>query len=364
MKIVDARLFQYRLPLARPLILKSHRVMAREGLVVQLTDQDSHVGWGEIAPLPGFSAETLSEARDSAIRFLRNLRSRDLPEAGSLLEMGIGLLTDDQVPPSVACGVETAIMNFSAHWRGVEPRHLFDPSAPNSIPINGLLTGSKEEVVAQARQMTSSGYEALKIKVGSESVAKEIDKVKSVRTIIPPHTKLRLDANQAWGFDTAVLFGKSVSHLDIEYIEEPLADSRRLEQFHEQTGLAYAVDESVTAMSPERLAPAKGLVAIILKPTILGGLAVTWRFVRHAKEIGLKPVVSSAFESSIGLLALANLACATAPTIACGLDTASWFADDLLVNPVRTADGRLHLADYSIDCMAVRRELLVEIPVP
>jgi len=363
MKIVDARLFQYRLPLAKPLVLKLNRIAAREGLVAQLTDSNGHIGWGEIAPLPGFSAETFDEARDSAICLLHNIRSRDLPDPAKLLKQGVGLLTDESVPSSVTCGIESAIICLEAHSRGVEPRYLLGPSAPDSVSVNGLLTGSKEEIIEFAQQMISGGYESLKLKVGSASVAREIDRVKSVRTIMPQHTKLRLDANRAWDIDMAVQFGKGVSDLDIEYIEEPLTDSQQLGRFYEQTGLVYALDESITAVSPEKLAPAKGLGAIILKPTILGGLAVTWRFARRAKELGMKPVVSSSFESSIGLVALANLAAAIAPTIACGLDTASWFADDLLSTAVRSIKGRLPLANYSINTMTIRKELLAEVPV-
>jgi O-succinylbenzoate synthase len=363
MKIADVRLFQYRLALAKPLVMKSGRITEREGLVVHLTDADGYVGWGEIAPLPGFSAETIDEARDSAISALRTIMSHDLPDPENLLELGIGAYLNVKLPPSVVYGIESAAMNLWAHSRGVDLRHLIDQSALDSVLVNGLLAGSKEEVIEGVQQMISFGYQSLKLKVGSKSVAKEIDKVKSVRTIIPPHTKLRLDANQAWGFDTAVLFGKSVSHLDIEYIEEPLADSRRLEQFHEKTGLVYALDESLSGVSPESLVAAKGLGAIILKPTILGGLVVTWRFARRAKELGLMPIISSSFESSLGLVALANLAAAVAPTIACGLDTSSWFVDDVLINPLRTAYGKLHLADYSIDRTAIRTELLTGIPV-
>ncbi len=363
MRVADTRLFRYSLPLARPLILKSRPVSARHGFVVRLADSDDHVGWGEIAPLPGFSAETLDEACKSAICALRALGSRDLPDVQNLLASGIGPHLNTVLPPSVACGIESAVMNLWARRTAVELRHLIDHSAPDSAPVNGLLSGRDEEVLALARQMLADGYATLKLKVGSEAVGTEIAKVKSLRSIMPPHTRLRLDANRAWDIDTAVQFCKGIDGVDIEYIEEPLADSRDLDRFYHKTGLPYALDETLVSMQTDNITKADGLVALILKPTLLGGLSPALRLAKRARELGLVPVISSAFESSLGLLTLANLACTVAPTVACGLDTASWFADDLLAEPLRPIEGRLRLVNYSIDRTTIRTELLTEIPV-
>lgn len=39
----------------------------REGLFIRLKSETGRVGWGEVAPLPGFSKETLEEALEDLI---------------------------------------------------------------------------------------------------------------------------------------------------------------------------------------------------------------------------------------------------------------------------------------------------------
>jgi O-succinylbenzoate synthase len=128
--------------------------------------------------------------------------------------------------------------------------------------------------------------------------------------------------------------------------------------------MPYALDDSVLSISPYSLKQRAGLRAIILKPALLGGISVALKFARRADELALLPVISSAFESSLGLLTLANLASAVAPNVACGLDTASWFSDDLFARPLMAADGILRLAEFRMSDLPIRVDLLTEIPVP
>ncbi|MNM48806.1 o-succinylbenzoate synthase [compost metagenome] len=68
----------------------------------------------------------------------------------------------------------------------------------------------------------------------------------------------------------------------------------------------------------------------MLKPTLLGSLANSEALVARARELKLKVIVSSCFESGIGLGQLARLAGEWAPDQAPGLDTRRWLARDLL----------------------------------
>jgi len=77
--------------------------------------------------------------------------------------------------------------------------------------------------------------------------------------------------------------------------------------------------------------------------------------------LDLVPVLSSSFESSVGLLALADMAAAVAPETACGLGTASWFAEDLLGFPIPIEQGRMRLGKTPRHAGPIRMELLQEV---
>lgn len=56
-----AQLYRYRLPMDAGVVLRERRLTTRDGLLVRLSE-NGREGWGDIAPLPGFSRETLDAA--------------------------------------------------------------------------------------------------------------------------------------------------------------------------------------------------------------------------------------------------------------------------------------------------------------
>lgn len=351
MKIIEARLYRYALPLraplpAAPLHAAPLRQKTREGLLAALRNDRDVVGWGDIAPLPGFSREDIDQAIQAATELLSGEAAADPSRLAAMVQ---------QSPPSVAFGIESALHSLGALplWcRGHNPQ---------SVPVNGLLSGSLKEVEFEAQRLVEEGYRTLKLKVGRDSIEEDLKKVAAVRSRAGSFVRLRLDANQAWNLEEAVAFGREARKYEIEHIEEPLRDGARLEDFYGRCGVAYALDESLRAMNPADVRSRSGLAALVVKPTLLGGIQKSLQFVRRALELGLVPVLSSSFESSVGLLALADMAAAVAPEIACGLSTASWFAEDLLDFPISIEQGRMQLGKSPPHGGQIRMELLQEV---
>ncbi len=82
-----ATLYRYSVPMEAGVILRHQRLKSRDGLLVKL-QQGELSGWGEIAPLPEFSQETLDQAQVAAECWLQHWVS--------------GVESDDSVLPSVA----------------------------------------------------------------------------------------------------------------------------------------------------------------------------------------------------------------------------------------------------------------------
>ena len=80
-------LYHYALPCQTGVVLRKQPLNIREGLIIQL-NQQGKIGLGEIAPLPGFSQESLKEAQAAVIQWA--LKPHSLW---------------DQLPPSVAFGI-------------------------------------------------------------------------------------------------------------------------------------------------------------------------------------------------------------------------------------------------------------------
>lgn len=108
-------LYRYQLPFSSPLIMKGQSYAHREGLIVEIAGK----GWGEIAPLPHWSKETLDEAEREAKKCLLSSCEKK-PQLSS-----------------VSFGITSA---------------LLPQSFSKSIPLAALLWGKAEEVPALAKK--------------------------------------------------------------------------------------------------------------------------------------------------------------------------------------------------------------------
>ncbi len=77
------------------------------------------------------------------------------------------------------------------------------------------------KLLANAKQALSSGFRALKLKVGSTDAQRDIRRTKLLREIAGPECKLMLDANQQWTFKQAEAICQAVRDCDVYWVEEP-----------------------------------------------------------------------------------------------------------------------------------------------
>jgi len=284
--------YRFSIPLKWPLNLKGQTCSTREGVLIERDGR-----WAEASPLPGFSPDSI----DDVIGALRGEQAN--PKS---LEFALSALEEPAITEVV-------------------------------VPWNYLLVGDRERVLAGVELCLESGCRAAKLKVGRGDLHSEIELVKAVRDRLPDGVRLRLDANQAWTFDEASQFIDSLSGIDLEYIEEPLQNPQELEQLFSQTGVRYALDESLSQQTDldAWLGGCPNAAALICKPTILGGRVAVERLATTGKPI----TFTAAFESGVGLARIAQLAAEFSPACAAGLDTIEWLENDLLLQSHSKQDG-------------------------
>ena len=97
------------------------------------------------------------------------------------------------------------------------------PAAPSS-PVYGSgvnLHVDLEALVEQARSWVDRGFPAVKIKVGSPDLARDLERVAAVREVVGDRP-LMIDANQRWDLDRATTALDALAAFDPTWIEEPL----------------------------------------------------------------------------------------------------------------------------------------------
>ncbi|ACS84853.1 o-succinylbenzoate synthase [Musicola paradisiaca] len=286
-------LSRYRVPMDAGVVLRNQRLKTRDGLIVQLQDGDRQ-GWGEIAPLPQFSRETLAEAEAAALTQLRRWQA-----GGDIAECAI---------PSVDFGLSCALAELS----GELPATADYRKAP-------LCSGDPDELFAMLQHLPDP---VAKVKVGLYEAVRDGMIVNLLLEALPT-LRLRLDANRSWTRAKAEGFIRYVNpdyRSRIAFLEEPCKTRDESRDFARSSGIAIAWDESVRE-ADFRVEAEPGVAAIVIKPSLTGSIARCRDLAQQAQQAGLTAVISSSIESSLGLTQLARLACWLTPEVIPGLDT-------------------------------------------
>ena len=307
----QARIYQYTLPVTAGLFLRDQRLTQREGLVVELSE-GAQRGWGEIAPLPGFSQETFAEARHALI-------------AATAVWCDHRNIAMPQLPPSVAWGLSIAQAELD--------QRLPTPSSFQTVPV---CTGDPDALLA-ALGYVSDGLHSdepsdeAKVKVGEYEVARDRLMVTTLLDAIP-HLRLRLDANRRWRPEQLAAFwcGLSQAHQGrISWIEEPCCDPYQSLAQAETLGLPLAWDETLRDSDDTALKESDHARTWVIKPTMVGDFAQVSQSVTRAHALGKTAVISSSLETSLGLTQLSRVASSLTPNVVPGLDTLGVFEQQL-----------------------------------
>ncbi len=181
-----------------------------------------------------------------------------------------------------------------------------------------------------------------------------VARVAAVRAAVGDAIALRLDANGTWDLPTAVEVLTALDDFDLQYVEQPLAapDIEGLISLRRRVGVPVAADEAVASVEAAHLLLDHDAAdVLVVKPARVGGTMAVARIESMATPRGIPVVVSSLFETGIGLAAA--LACASWVTQFSdlpgwpaadrdhGLVTVDLLEDDLLTEPLVIEDGRM-----------------------
>lgn len=261
----------------------------------------TNTGIGECAPLPDLSIEPLKKMGAKLLQICEQIDYFcQFPE-------------ELKTWPSIRFGLETALRDL----RNGGQRQLFPSEftrGEQGIPINGLIwMGTPEFMKQQIRAKLDAGFHCIKMKIGALDFETEIELLKSIRKEFSANEiTLRVDANCAYTYQTALENLKRLSDLSIHSIEQPIETSRwdEMAELCRQSPVPIALDEELIGITSEK--EMKKLVEtirpayLILKPSLHGGFAGCEQWIKQAEKVGLGWWITSALESNIGLNAIAQ----------------------------------------------------------
>jgi L-alanine-DL-glutamate epimerase-like enolase superfamily enzyme len=334
MKVTEVELVPFALAFERPYATARGTLERREMLLVRLRTDGELEGLGEAVPLSLRRGADLGTIERALLRASRRFRRADLSDFSgpeplrAAVDTFIHVAAGRRLPGPAKAALETAIFDLAGKASGKPLWALL--GAPDAAPVrcNATLTaGEPDEVAADAQRWAAHGFTSFKLKLGAGD---DVAQVRAVREAVGPRARLRLDANGTWSIAEALGVLRMVEPLDVELVEQPVAELRELAEVTASVSIPVAADESVErGKDARRAAAAHACDLATVKLAKVGGVGEANGISGH-----LPIYLSSALDGPLGIAAAAHAAQALrfegpAADLAHGLATQLLFAETI-----------------------------------
>jgi L-alanine-DL-glutamate epimerase-like enolase superfamily enzyme len=135
----------------------------------------------------------------------------------------------------------------------------------------------------------------------------DIDLLRAIRAI--SNAPFRVDVNEGWNYEEALRLIPELEQLGVELIEQPLPKTawEEMKELKAQSSIPLYADEACVAES-DVLRCADAFDGINIKLSKCGGITPAVRMITEARQLGLKIMLGSMNDSSIGTSAMLHLA--------------------------------------------------------
>ena len=267
------------------------------------------IGYGECCVMPGLLPE---------------LTEPQLQYWCEQVERQQSLRCLSKAPSPIRFGLETAVI--AALNGGLSRWNTPFSRGEEGIPIHGLIwMADIDTMLRKMHDAIRQGFTCLKMKVGAHPFEQELQMLNEARRAFPG-AEIRVDANGAFNAENAL------ANSGISCIEQPIPPQQwqHMAELCRQSPLPIALDEElIHTHNAEKLLDTLQPQAIVIKPSLHGGLLAAETWAKAAAERHIAWWVNSALESRIGLTALAEWCGYAAPRTLQGLGTGKLFYDDM-----------------------------------
>ena len=153
---------------------------------------------------------------------------------------------------------------------------------------------SLDELARQTEDNLNRGFRAIKMKVGRDNLADDVERVASMRRLLGPDIPLMVDANMHWSVEQAIRASHAFAEHDVYWLEEPTIpdDVEGHRRIQTEGRLPIATGENLHTIYEFQKIIAGGGVSFP-EPDVsnIGGIT-PWMKVAHLAEAHNLPVTS------------------------------------------------------------------------
>ncbi len=316
MKIKNIRTSILKAPLKNPFVTALRRVDALEDLVVIIECDDGSVGYGEGAPTPVITGETMG-SMIAAVEYIKPLiLGRDIEDFDIILNNIHSPILKNTTAKSA---LEIALYDLKAKSLK-QPLYKMLGGTKTSFKTDITISmGEIEKMISDSLDAVDIGYDTLKIKIG-DNPKKDVERIIAIHAALADNITLRLDANQGWTAQESVELLHALEKQDIiaEFIEQPVAadDIEGLRYIKERVQTPLLADESIFSLKDaKRLLEMEAIDYVNIKLAKTAGITQALALADLSKAFGVKCMIGCMLEGPISVAAGVHVASAKADII-------------------------------------------------
>lgn len=291
MKIIKVECLPLSTPMKKPMLMPNTRIERIDSVVLKLTCEDGTVGFSD-------SGDTSSwyrgELQDSIMGMIcdviapRILLGEDPRRIEKIVGMMDLLVRDNNQAKAT---VDFALHDLKGKLLGVPVYELLGGRTVEGARLGWVLSaGTADQVAAEAAVAKARNMALLKMKIGSGTLAEDIEMVRAVRETVGPDMSLSIDANGFWTYEQALSTLRKLDNCDLDLVEQPLPhwDIEGLARLRGQVRTPIYADESAQELHHlKEIIDRRAADGLFIKLQKAGGLLKSQRWLTMARLSGL-----------------------------------------------------------------------------
>jgi len=347
MKITDIYTKTLKAPLKNPFITSLRRVDTLEDLVVFVECDDGSIGYGEGAPTPVITGETMG-SMIATIEYIKpHLIGKEIEDLDNILSLVHKSILKNTTAKSA---LEIALYDLRAKSLKLPLNRMLGGTQKTFYTDITISMGEIDKMILDSLTAISLGYDTLKIKIG-DNPKKDAQRIIAIHDSLDPHIKLRLDANQGWNAEESVELLHTLERQDIiaEFIEQPVLadDIEGLKYIKERVQTPLLADESIFGVKDARkLLEMQAIDYVNIKLAKTSGITQALKLADLSKTFGAKCMIGCMLEGPISVAAGVHVASAKADAISMlDLDAVSLLASHPVQTDIVFNESQIVLSD-------------------
>ncbi|MBX0356664.1 dipeptide epimerase [Halobacillus sp. Nhm2S1] len=311
MRIQSIETYPVAIPLHTPFKTALRTVTVAESIYVKVVGDDGTAGWGEAPPTVVITGESLTSIDHTINKIITPvLLGKDITYREDLFEKLNSCCIGNT---SAKAAVDIAIHDLLGKVYQLPLYQLLGGAKCELETDYTVSVNEPEEMAEDAARYVSQGFKILKVKVGKDTIQKDIERIQTIHEQVGEGVRIRLDANQGWSPKEAIYAIRKMEdhNLPIELVEQPVhaKNIEGMKQVTEHTYTPIMADESVfSPTDARRILETRSADLINIKLMKSGGIHQAMKINHLAEAYGVECMVGSMIETKLGITAAAHFA--------------------------------------------------------